>query len=50
MAQAIQHVRNARLYLIPASAETRGHGTTGFAKFWGEPLREFLQSIPERVQ
>ena len=50
MAQAMQRVRDGRLYLIPASADTHGHGTTGFAKFWGEQLRSFLQDVPERAQ
>jgi homoserine O-acetyltransferase len=44
--QALTQVKNARLYLIPASAETRGHGTTGFAKFYTRPLEDFLQSVP----
>ena len=42
--QAMQHVKNGRLYLIPASAETRGHGTPGMAKFWAPQLAAFLQS------
>ena len=50
MAQAMQRVRNGRLYLIPASAETHGHGTTGYAKFWGEQLRGFLQTVPQKGQ
>jgi homoserine O-acetyltransferase len=32
--------------LIPASAETRGHSTTGYAKFWMERLRAFLARLP----
>ncbi len=44
--QALKDVKNARLYLIPASPETRGHGTTGFAKFYTQPLQDFLQSVP----
>jgi homoserine O-acetyltransferase len=43
---ALKHVRNARLVLIPASEETRGHGTTGMAKFYKLPLAELLQSTP----
>ena len=50
MASAMQHVRNGRLYLIPASADTRGHGTTGFAKFWAAELRSFLQTVPATTQ
>ena len=33
MDQALQRIADARLFLIPASAATRGHGTTGMAKF-----------------
>src|SRR5215210_4345875 len=28
---ALKHIKNARLHLIPASEETQGHGTTGMA-------------------
>src|SRR5438046_7050104 len=31
---ALKRVKNGRLYLIPASTETRGHLTTGSAKFY----------------
>jgi len=34
--------------MIPASDETRGHGTTGMAKFWKQPLQELLQTAPNR--
>ncbi|HYD07638.1 MAG TPA: alpha/beta fold hydrolase [Reyranella sp.] len=44
--QAMKQVRNGSLYLIPASAETRGHGTTGNAKFYSKQLAEFLQALP----
>ena len=50
MADAMQHLKNGRLYLIPASAQTHGHGTTGDAKFWAEQLRSFLPSVPQPVQ
>jgi homoserine O-acetyltransferase len=46
MEAAMKQVANGRLYLIPASADTRGHGTTGMAKFYKEPLAELLQSTP----
>ncbi len=46
--RAMQGVKNGRLYLIPASAETRGHGTPGMAKFWAPQLAEFLQSVPHK--
>jgi homoserine O-acetyltransferase len=35
---ALKRIRNARLYLIPASEDTRGHGTTAMAKFWKRAL------------
>ncbi len=46
--EAIKRIKNARLYLIPASTETRGHSTTGSAKFYVEQLRELLQTAPQR--
>ena len=48
-ADALKRIKNARLYLIPASTETRGHSTTGNAKFYAEQLRELLQSAPQRA-
>ena len=47
-AAALGKVRDARLLLIAASAETRGHATTGLAKFWAEQLRQFLDAVPQR--
>jgi homoserine O-acetyltransferase len=46
---AIKRIRNGRLYLIPASTETRGHLTTGNAKFYAIQLRELLQGAPQRT-
>jgi homoserine O-acetyltransferase len=48
-AAALKRVKNGRLYLIPASAETRGHLTTGNAAFYKQPLKELLQTAPERT-
>jgi homoserine O-acetyltransferase len=42
MQAAMQKVANGRLLLIPASADTFGHGTTGNARFWAEALRRFM--------
>jgi homoserine O-acetyltransferase/O-succinyltransferase len=39
----IKRVPNGRYLLIPASAETRGHGTTGSAKWWKQHLAELLR-------
>jgi homoserine O-acetyltransferase/O-succinyltransferase len=48
-AAAIKRIKNGSLYLIPASTETRGHLTTGNAKFYAEQLRQLLQSAPQRT-
>ena len=45
-AAAMKRVKNGKLIVIPASAETSGHGTTGNAKFYSQMLRDFLQSVP----
>ena len=49
MAQGLTRVKHGALFLIPASAETRGHGTTGIARFWAERLRQFLDGVPQRA-
>jgi homoserine O-acetyltransferase len=46
---ALKRVKHGRLYLIPASTVTRGHLTTGNAAFYREPLRELLQTAPQRT-
>jgi len=46
---AMKRIKNGRLYLIPASTETRGHGTTGNAKFYVEQVRQLLQTAPQRT-
>ena len=48
MVKALERVKNGRLFLIPASEATTGHGTTGQAKFYSQALRELLQSAPRR--
>ena len=45
---AMKKVKNGQLFLIPASEETRGHATTGMAKFYAKELAAFLQSAPRR--
>ena len=42
----LPRVKSARLMLIPASPETRGHGTTAFAKFYQQALRDLLATAP----
>ena len=46
---AMKRVKNGRLFLIPASSETRGHLTTGNAKFYTKQLEELLQTAPQRA-
>jgi homoserine O-acetyltransferase/O-succinyltransferase len=46
---ALKHVKNGRIYLIPASTETRGHATTANAAFYKQQLQELLQSAPQRT-
>src|SRR6202008_1741155 len=45
-AREIKRVKNGRYYEIPASDTTRGHGTSGDAKYWKEMLRELLAGTP----
>jgi len=47
--EALKRIKSSRLYLIPASTESRGHLTTGSAKFYLEPLRELLATAPQRA-
>jgi len=43
---AMKQVKDGRIHLIAASAETRGHGTTANARFYAKPLAEFLEAVP----
>src|SRR5580692_10011027 len=47
--EAMKRVKNGKLYLIPASPETRGHLTTGNAAFYKPKLQELLQTAPQRA-
>lgn len=49
MEREIKQVKNGRIYLIPASKDTRGHGTTGsMAKLYKEPLADLLRTAPTK--
>src|SRR5512147_2266503 len=48
MERELKRVKNGRLYLIPASDQTAGHGTTGQAKWWKQELAAFLVTAPRR--
>ncbi|PHN24782.1 alpha/beta fold hydrolase [Pseudomonas sp. ICMP 460] len=41
---SMKELKQARLLLIPASADTRGHGTTSMAKFYSKELGQFMQA------
>jgi homoserine O-acetyltransferase/O-succinyltransferase len=46
----IKRVKNGRYYQIPASTETRGHGTSGDAKWWKQLLPDLLSDASTPVQ
>ena len=46
---AVKRIKHGRIYLIPASTETRGHLTTGNAKFYKQQLQELLATAPQRT-
>jgi homoserine O-acetyltransferase len=46
MDREIKRVKNGRAYIIPASEQTLGHGTTGNARFYKEQLDAVLKSAP----
>ena len=46
MERELPRIKNARLYLIPGSPETAGHGTTAQAKWWKKELAAELASAP----
>ena len=48
MASAMKRIKDGRYLLIPASVDSRGHGTTGNAKFYKNELAELLQLAPRR--
>jgi homoserine O-acetyltransferase len=45
---AMKRVKNGRLFLIPASAQTSGHSTTGNARFYKQQLQELLDAAPRK--
>jgi homoserine O-acetyltransferase len=46
---AMKRVKNGKVLLIPASTETRGHGTTGGATLYKKQLQELLQTAPQKT-
>jgi homoserine O-acetyltransferase len=49
MEREIKRVKNGRLVIIPASNDTRGHGTTGQAKFYKQAIEELLKTAPQKA-
>lgn len=49
MERALKRIPNGKLYLIPASGDTRGHGTTAMAKFYKKQVEELLRTAPKRA-
>lgn len=46
MERELKRLPSGSYYLIPASDETRGHGTTNIAKFWKQPMQQWLATVP----
>ena len=46
MQRGIAQVKKGQAFLIPASEDTRGHGTTGMARLWQDRLAKFLADLP----
>jgi homoserine O-acetyltransferase/O-succinyltransferase len=44
--RAICRLPNARLFVVPSSAHTCGHGTVRFAKWWAAEVATFLSTVP----
>jgi homoserine O-acetyltransferase len=49
MEREMKRLKTGRLYVIPASDETTGHGTTGWARFYKQQLQDFLQAAPKKA-
>lgn len=45
---AMKRVKNGKLFLIPASEQTAGHGTTANARHYSKELDELLKTAPKR--
>lgn len=48
MERELKKVKNGAIYVIPASPDTRGHGTTNTARLWKAKLLETLEKAPYR--
>lgn len=50
MAREMKRIRRGQLLLIPASDQTRGHGTVSMPKFYAAELAAFLRKLPRRAK
>jgi homoserine O-acetyltransferase len=48
MERELKRIKNAQLFIIPASDDTRGHLTTAFPKFWKQKVQDLLMTAPRR--
>ena len=48
MTRGLARIANARLLLVPASEDTRGHQTTGLARFWKDGFAAWFETVPHR--
>ena len=48
MEREIKRVRNGRYLLVPGSADTAGHGSTGLARLYKKELDELLRQAPRQ--
>ncbi len=46
LAEGMAAIPDAKLVIIPESAETTGHGTSFSAKYWADDLAAFMASLP----
>ena len=44
--EGMAKIPDGEVYIVPETAETKGHGTTFDASLYAEPLREFLEGLP----
>jgi homoserine O-acetyltransferase len=49
MERELKRVKSARLFLIPGSENTSGHGTVLAAKLWKQQVQDLLQTAPPRT-
>ncbi len=48
MKKGLERIGHGEVFVIPATDETTGHGTTFSAKYYGDRLKAFLEKVPAR--